>query len=115
MPNIEIEKPKEGKLKVPKIALLSLGDIPGKSCFLNRIIEGKFSYNIPSTIGADKIELSFENNNLKYKLIFLDISGTDRLRSISISRAKFSNLIIYIFNLSSEYNEISLELIKFIL
>ena len=63
-------------------------------------------------LGLDTIDLSFENNNFKYKLIFFDISGTDRYRINSIKRARNSNMVIYFFDLSREYNEISIDFIN---
>ena len=99
LPNIEIEKPKEGKLKASKITLLSLGDRTGKTCFLNRISGKEFRDDIIPTIGFDRTELFFKNNNLKYKLIFWDTSGIERFRFLSLRQARSSNMLIYFFDL----------------
>ena len=114
MPKIEIE-PKNGLIFLhSKITLLSLGDIPGKTCFLNRIKGIAFSSESPQTIFNDKIELPFVNNNLKYKLLFWDTSWNERYRSIALSMVKSSNMVIYFFDLSREYNGISLDFITMI-
>ena len=76
IPDFEIKELKGQLLKkASKITLLSLGDIPGKTCLVNGLMGNEFSYECLATIGTDKTEIPFENNHERYKLIFWDTSG----------------------------------------
>jgi len=76
IPDFEIKELKGQLLKkASKITLLSIGDIPGKTCLVNGLMGNEFSYECLATIGTDKTEIPFENNHERYKLIFWDTSG----------------------------------------
>ena len=113
LPNIEIKEQKdEKKFKKTSIVLLSKGDIPGKTCLVNRLLGLEYSNENLATIGIEKVDITFENNNSKYKLLFWDTAGAERFRSVSLKNAKYSNFAIYLFDLNCEYNEISMDFIN---
>ena len=113
LPDFDINRSNNEKyIKGPKIILLSHGDIPGKTCLLNRISGVESFLDTLATIGSDKIEIPFENNNLKYKLIFWDTAGQERFRSIAFQQIKTSNMVIYLFDISKRNGEISLDFIN---
>ena len=51
-------------------------------------------------IGLDKSEISFENNNKNFKLIFYDTGGSERFKTVSLKIVKVTNITIYLFNLN---------------
>ncbi len=115
LPNIEIKESEDRKKRLAsKIVLLSHGDVPGKSCFLERIQGNEFHLEGLATIGTDKIEIGFENNNLRYKLIFWDTSGNERFMSVAFKLMKNSFLALYFFDLHNTYNEIDLSYLDYI-
>ena len=113
IPNIEIKIPEDKKAKLNfSIVLLSCGDIPGKTCLLRRILGYESYLESIQTVGHDKVEVLFGNNNLTYRLIFFETGGAERFRSVALKDVKYNNLAIYLFDISSKYNEIDLSFIN---
>ena len=113
LPNIDIKKPVDKELnQYSKIVLLSDGDNSGKTNLINRICGCEFVEAIISTVGFEKCSLSFDNNNLKHKLKFCDTGGTERFKPVALKNAKYANMAIYLFDLSRENKEISLDFIN---
>ncbi len=84
-----------------KINLLTLGNSKvGKTCFILRYCEEKFSENYINTIGLD---YRFKNvilpNNKKVKICFYDTAGQERYNSISKNQINSSNGILLIMKL----------------
>jgi len=87
-------------------------DVPGKTTLIERILGIEFHEAILTTIGCEKMAYFFENYHKKYKLIFLDTAGQERFKSIAFDYSKVANIVIYLFDLSDTYNEISLNFIN---
>ena len=103
IPDIEISVAKEQKfINISKITLFSTGYMPGKTCLTDRFCSMEFREDLLQTIGIEKIEVPFENNNKKYKLIFFDTAGAERFMSISIKNVKYSNMVIYLFDINHD-------------
>ena len=62
----------------------------------------EFTYNTLATIGSDKADTYYINNNTKYKLIFWDTAGRERFESISFNTVKNMNIIVYLFDLDDD-------------
>ena len=88
------------KVKV-KVCLVSKG-IPGKTCFLNKLINKTHEENMLATIGVDSCNYHYNINNNKYLIKFFDTSGIERFLSISLASVRTSDIVIYLFDLSKD-------------
>ena len=106
IPEIECTEFKDPDKKIAngasKIGVISHIDVPGKTCLINRIMGIEFTYNTLATIGSDKADTYYINNNTKYKLIFWDTAGRERFESISFNTVKNMNIIVYLFDLDDD-------------
>ena len=103
IPDFEI-KEFEGQFfkKVCKIAFVSCGKHPGKTSLINGLLGYEFNEGRLEGIGLDKSEISFENNNKNFKLIFYDTGGSERFKAVSLKIVKVTNITIYLFNLNDD-------------
>ena len=102
IPNFEMKELKDKYYRKSfKIVLLSHGDIPGKTCLVNRMLIPNFDISSTlATIGTEKYEILFENNNNKYKMIMWDTAGAERFMSVSLNTTRYANMVIYLFDIS---------------
>ena len=86
-------------LKNIKIVLISIGDLPGKTCFAIRLNTNNFQSDTLATIGYDKVEKKFKYKNQDYKLIFYDTAGRERFISLALNQVSRSNMVLYFFDI----------------
>ena len=93
--------------KIVTIVLLSCvpTGLPGKTCLINTLIEGKFIDSFEGTLGISHKFYSYNYNRVKYNIFFYDTSGREKYRSMNLAYVKRSNIVIYLFELSED-NEI---------
>jgi len=82
------------------LLFLSRGD-SGKTCLIMRILNMEFIDTFPS-IGIRIFDYQYQYNNNQYYMKLIDTSGTENIKSISFSNIIFSNIIIYLFDLSKD-------------
>ena len=87
-----------------EIKLLTLGDSSvGKSSFIIKFIDGKFSYNYIATMGLDfKQKIIQLNNGELVKLRIFDTAGQERFKSISINFIKKANGILLLYDITNK-------------
>ena len=92
------------KKNYEELKLLTLGDSSvGKSSFIVKYIEDKFSYNYIATLGLDfkqkKIQLKSGEN---VRLRIFDTAGQERFKSISINFIKKANGILLLYDITNK-------------
>ena len=95
---------KKNEKKVEDFKILTLGDSSvGKTSFILKFIEDKFSLNYVATIGLDykhkKINLS---SGETVGLRIFDTAGQERFKSISLNFIKNANGILLIYDISNK-------------
>ena len=89
-----------------KIALISRGDIPGKTCLFKRFLGCEFPEQTLATIGSDKDDISYINKVFSHNVAvkFKDNAGS--LGSIPFGKDNSGNDVVQrqITNLSIEFN-----------
>ena len=95
---------KKNEKKVEDFKILTLGDSSvGKTSFILKFIEDKFSLNYIATIGLDykhkKINLS---SGETVGLRIFDTAGQERFKSISLNFIKNANGILLIYDISNK-------------
>ena len=85
------------------IKIITLGNTSvGKSSFILKYIENKFTYNYTTTLGLDfkqkKIKLK---NGKEVRLRIFDTAGQERFRSVSVSFIKKADGVILIYDISN--------------
>ena len=94
------------KKKFEELRLLTLGDSSvGKSSFIVKYIDDKFSYSYIATLGLDfkqkKIQLKSGEN---VRLRIFDTAGQERFKSISINFIKKANGILLLYDITNKYS-----------
>ena len=94
------------KKKFEELKLLTLGDSSvGKSSFIVKYIDDKFSYSYIATLGLDfkqkKIQLKSGEN---VRLRIFDTAGQERFKSISINFIKKANGILLLYDITNKYS-----------
>jgi small GTP-binding protein len=86
-----------------EIKLLTLGDTSvGKSSFIIKFIDDKFSYNYIATMGLDFKQKIIElDNGELVKLRIFDTAGQERFKSISINFIKKADGILLLYDISN--------------
>ena len=85
------------------IKIITLGNTSvGKSSFILKYIENKFTYNYTTTLGLDfkqkKIKLK---NGKEVRLRIFDTAGQERFRTVSVSFIKKADGVILIYDISN--------------
>ena len=91
-------------MSLTEIKIITLGETEvGKSSFIIKYVEGKFSSNYMSTLGLDfrqkKIELE---DGKEINLQLFDTAGQERYKSISSNLIKKANGILLIYDISNK-------------
>ena len=86
-----------------EIKLLTLGDTSvGKSSFIIKFIDDKFSYNYIATMGLDFKQKIIElDNGELVKLRIFDTAGQERFKSISINFIKKADGILLLYDVTN--------------
>ena len=87
-----------------ELKLLTLGDTSvGKSSFIVKFTEDKFSYNYVATMGLDFKQkvIKLQNGVLVHLRIF-DTAGQERFKSISLNFIKKANGILLLYDISNK-------------
>ena len=86
-----------------EIKLLTLGDTSvGKSSFIIKFIDDKFSYNYIATMGLDFKQKIIElDNGELVKLRIFDTAGQERFKSISINFIKKADGILLLYDITN--------------
>ena len=94
---MNIENQKEIKIKI-----LTLGDFAvGKTSFITKFIDNKFSEVYLSTIGVDfKFKTQVLPNGKKVKIQFIDTAGQERYRSIAYNMIKNADGILLMYDIT---------------
>ena len=94
---MNIENQKEIKIKI-----LTLGDFAvGKTSFITKFIDNKFSEVYLSTIGVDfKFKTQVLPNGKKVKIQFIDTAGQERFHSIAYNMIKHADGILLIYDIT---------------
>ena len=112
LPDFDLVKNKDKIISnCTKIALISLGDIPGKTCLFKRFLGCEFPEQTLATIGSDKEDISYTNKNKQYKLVFWDSAGGERFLYSSLKLVKYCFLALYLFDLKGSKG-VSIEFMK---
>ena len=85
------------------VLLLGNADV-GKTSFLSRYFEQKFSLQTLGTIGFDSKVKNIDKNNKKIKLRIYDTAGHERYRSIAKNYYKGADGIILMYDVSDIYS-----------
>ena len=90
-----------------KVLLISNGQIPGKTCLIDRIVNDDFPKYTLTTMGVDIVNKKYEYNNNNYIIDFIDINGNSRVQTIISEYLKITNIVIYLIDLTQnkEINE----------
>ena len=90
------------KKKIEEVKIITLGDTSvGKSSFILKYIDDRFSYNYIATLGLD-----FKQKKIKLKsgeevrLRIFDTAGQERFKSISINFIKKAHGILLIYDIT---------------
>ena len=94
------------KKKFEELKLLTLGDSSvGKSSFIVKYIDDKFTYSYIATLGLDfkqkKIQLKSGEN---VRLRIFDTAGQERFKSISINFIKKANGILLLYDITNKFS-----------
>ena len=94
------------KKKFEELKLLTLGDSSvGKSSFIVKYIDDKFTYSYIATLGLDfkqkKIQLKSGEN---VRLRIFDTAGQERFKSISINFIKKANGILLLYDVTNKFS-----------
>ena len=98
--NIEI---KEFKNTYATINLILIGESKvGKSCFLTRYYDNKFSNNFMTSVGIDKGIKIIKIKDTTYKLILWDTAGQERFRSLPEKYYQNADGVLLLFDVSNK-------------
>ena len=99
-----MSKSKKGKVKVEEFKVLTLGDTSvGKTSFILKFIENRFSLNYIATVGLDykHKELTLKSGK-KIGLRIFDTAGQERFKSIAFNFIKNADGIILIYDITNK-------------
>jgi Ras-related protein Rab-1A len=84
----------------------------GKSCILQRLIEGRFNnYPYKATIGVEFDTFMFKMDDKKYiKLQIWDTAGQERFRSVTSTFYRGSKIVIIVYDVT---NRESFDLVEY--
>ncbi len=88
--------------KIGELKILTLGDTSvGKSSFIIKFIDNKFSLNYIATLGFDFKQKKIELNGETIRLKIFDTAGQERFKSISINIIKKANGILLLYDITN--------------
>jgi len=92
----------EGNIEIEEVDIALVGYLAGKTCFINKIINGSFEQTLITT-GYDKFHKNWKLSNGKtIKLSLWDTPGNERFQTAAFTRVPISHGVIIMYDLTSE-------------
>jgi Ras-related protein Rab-6A len=89
--------------EIPKYKLIFLGDQGvGKSCILNRFMNGTFTEEYQATIGLDFQSKNVQIDNQDIHLLLYDTAGQEKFRSLIPMYTRDANIILLVYEVTSK-------------
>lgn len=85
-----------------KFKVLIIGNSSvGKTSILHRHVDGKFSEEVPGTMGVDYRAITYERNKQRYDLQIWDTAGQERFSNITRAYYRNADAALLVFDLSN--------------
>lgn len=89
----------EPLLKKYKVLIIG-NSCAGKTSILRRHVEGKFSEDVPGTIGVDYRANTYIRDGARYDLQIWDTAGQERFKNVTLAYYRKANAALLVFDLS---------------
>ena len=92
----------DAKENEKEIKVILLGDSGvGKTCIINRYINGEFNPNSKTTLGSNASSKVIKRDQVSYILNLWDTTGQEKYHSITNLFIKGSNIVILVYSINS--------------